>query len=31
MLPEIDKENADFTAVIRIDGPWGIYHPDTVL
>jgi hypothetical protein len=31
ILPEIDKKNADFSAVIRIDGPWGIYHPDTVL
>jgi hypothetical protein len=31
LLPVIDEEDAYFSAVIGIDGPWGIYHPDTVL
>jgi hypothetical protein len=31
LLPVIDEEDADFSAVIGIDGPRGVYHPDTVL
>jgi hypothetical protein len=31
LLPVIDEEYAYFSAVIGIDGPRGVYHPDTVL
>ena len=31
VLRQIDKQNADFTAIISIDGAWGIQHGDAFL
>ena len=31
VLRQIDEQNADFTAIIGIDGTWGIQYGDTFL